>query len=222
MTTVPVAALGAADVAQIASALFTAVAAGAAWWTVRHAGTQSATAREALDVQTQPLLTDVPRGQQRRPTWFDESGEPGSWEDAGDISVGLSGPEPVASVGVPLRNVGTGTARIRDVIFTVGGAQAPGRASNPVVPSGETTRAILAVADGDPAYGSAEEIAGAYEDFSVTVSYADVSGRLRGVVKLDVRNGQYPWVVGRSWTEITSAELARRGRRSGEATQHMG
>src|SRR4051795_12657059 len=114
------------------SAVFTAIAAGAAWWTVRYASAQSETAREAFLAETQPLLTDVPRGRERRPTWWDESGQPGGWEDLGEISVGsMGGPDLIASVSVPVRSVGNGAARIQQVTFSVRGLEAPGDVSNP-------------------------------------------------------------------------------------------
>lgn len=52
----------ATDIAELASAVFTAVTAATALVTVRNARSENRIARDALEAQTQPLLTDLPRG----------------------------------------------------------------------------------------------------------------------------------------------------------------
>ena len=125
------------DAAQTASAVFTALTALAALLTVHHAQHEMRIARDALEAETQPLLTDVPRG-----VFFDER----EWHeingtttlkrfDRSEIGVGAHGPEPVASVRVPIRNVGNGPARVTRVAFVgVDGTTAHGQIENPVLP----------------------------------------------------------------------------------------
>lgn len=145
---------------------------------------QNETARDALEAQTQPLLTEVPRGRSRSPTWYDdETGKPRHWRDDAEIMVGAGGgPEVYATAYVPVWNVGNGAARIQEVTFRTSGEEAHGRAENPILPPGEVTRVLIAAAEDDAGFRVAASIGMEYENFSVQVSYADASGRPRGTL----------------------------------------
>jgi hypothetical protein len=110
-----------ADVAQVASTGFAAVSAVAALFTVRHVRSESRVARDAFEAETQPLLTDVPRGVMKEEIdWHEVSGEMSRrLVDRSEISVGTMGPEPIAFASVPVRNVGNGCARIGAVTFVL-------------------------------------------------------------------------------------------------------
>ena len=208
--------LTAADVAQIAGAAFTALAAGAAWLTVRHADSQNKTARETLDAQTQPLLADLPWGVFRErdesiPANMRMRGD--EWRDEAEISVGVysssrNHDRPSYGASVAIRNVGNGTARVRQVHFIprpfVIGEDADAieaSASNPVIPPREFTRVGFMIEEDDERAALAESISAAYSDFDVRISYDDASGRPRGELRLQVANGQHPRVVNREWSD---------------------
>jgi hypothetical protein len=194
--------MDAADVAQIASAAFTALAALAALLTVRQARHETRIAREALEAETQPLITDVPRGLfTEEIEWHNSDGATSmKRRDRSELSVGTSGPEPISSVSVPVRNVGNGPARMGDVTFvSSGGEPARGSVANPVLPPGELTHVGLAAGPDDAGVAVAESIAMAYEDFGVVIAYADASGHPREAVRLQITNGQHPRVTDRRW-----------------------
>lgn len=204
----------ASDAFQAASTGLAAITALAALFTVRHARSESRLARDAFEAQTQPLLTDVPRGLFREEIdWHEASGEmTRRIVDRAEISVGTSGPEPIAHASIPVRNVGNGCARINAVEFMLAdGSVASGQVSNPVLPSGELTFASLACGPGDQGLDVAESIGLEYQDFSVVIDYADASGRPRGATRLDIANGQYPHIVGRRW-EASIGELRQQTR----------
>jgi hypothetical protein len=190
------------DVAQIASAVLAAIATLAALATVRHLGAERRIARDAFEAETQPLLTDVPRGLVHEEIdWHEASGELSRrLVDQAEVTVGTSGPEPIAHASVPVRNVGNGCARIRTVVFVLAdGSEAAGRVINPVLPRGELTRASLSCGPGDDGLGVAEAIGMEYQDFAVIISYADASDRPREAARFEVANGQYPHVAARRW-----------------------
>jgi hypothetical protein len=205
--------MGAADAAQVASAAFTALAALAALLTVRQGRHETRIAREALEVETQPLITDVPRGvyiEERE--WHNLDGSISMRRhDRSEVSVGVYNsdrgqePEPVCLISVPVRNVGNGPARIEQVTFVSSGQSAPGWVENPVLPSGEMTRVGLEALPNDPNVGVAEDMAMALEDFVVIVAYADAGGRPREAMSLSVTNGQHPHVSGRRWAASAEA-----------------
>jgi hypothetical protein len=191
-----------ADVAQIAGAGFTAITAVAALATVRHVRSESLIAEDAFEAQTQPLVTDVPRGLLHQEIdWQEASGRMGRrLIDKSEIIVGASGPEPISHASVPVRNVGNGCARITSVTFVLDdGAKAAGEVNNPVLPPGEYTHAILACGPQDAGVEVAESIGLTYRDFGVILGYADASGRPREAARLDVSNGRYPSVIARRW-----------------------
>jgi hypothetical protein len=177
-----------ADLAQIASAVFAAAAAAAAWIAVRHAERQAQTADAALEAQTQPLLTDIPS---RDPA--------GQREENPSAEIRVGSNDDIAWASVPVRNVGNGTALVQTVVFVADGAEADGAASNEVVPKGELARLrlILHRKAGSPSLAMAE---GWHADrqFSVLVGYADASGRPRGALRLDVQNRN---VSDRRWAD---------------------
>lgn len=160
-----------------------------------------------MDADTQPLVTDVPRG------LFVEEVE---WHNVDDsvslkrqdrsaVSVGTAGPEPVSGATVPVRNVGNGPARISDVSFvTRDGDAATGWVANPALPPGEMTTVGLWAAADDPGVAVAASIGEAYEDFAVVVAYADAAGHPREAVRLDIANGQHPHITGRHWAQRPS------------------
>jgi hypothetical protein len=126
--------------------------------------------------------------------------------------VGASGPEPIAGASVPVRNVGNGCARILDVTFVLpDGSKTRGSVSNPVLPPNEWTRVQLGRAPEEDGIAVAEEIGMAYSDFAVIVRYADASARPREIVRLDVANGQHPYVRDRSWDPLSAGDLAAGG-----------
>lgn len=191
-----------ANGAQVASTAFAAASAFAALTTVWLARSQSRIARESLEAQTQPLLTDAPRGLfLEEIDWHEASGEITSrMKDKATISVGGAGPEPVAFASVPVRNVGNGCARIGAVAFVLAdGMKAAGRIDNPVLPAGELAHARLDAGPEDDGALVAESIGMEYQDFAVLLEYADAGSRARGAVRLDVANGQYPHVTARRW-----------------------
>lgn len=192
--------MNAGSVAQVASAGFTAVTATGALLAIRQARQQTLTAREALETQTQPLLTDVPRGPLREPRGLDVgSGQPASLKDAGEIDIGTSGPEPLCSASVPIRNVGNGTARIDAITFMTHDGDAPGSVDSAVIPPAEISRVSLHCLPGDAGSLAAEAIAIELGDFSILIVYGDARGRHRGSLRLDIANGQYPHVRDRTW-----------------------
>lgn len=194
--------MDAGSTAQIASAVFTAVTATAALLAIRQAKQQTLTAREALETQTQPLLTDVSRGRLHEPRGLDvRPGEPASLKDASEIQIGTSGPEPLCSASVPIRNVGNGTARIDAIMFKAYDGQAPGSVNSPVIPPGEISRVHLHCLPKDKGSLAAESIAIELRDFAIHIDYSDASGRHRGSLRLDIANGQYPYVQDRAWRD---------------------
>src|ERR1700693_176182 len=205
--------MDAGSTAQLASAVFTAVTPTGARLAIRQARQQTLTAREALETQTQPLLTDVPRGRLQEPRGLDaRPGQPTSLKDAGEIDVGTSGPEPLCSASVPIRNVGNGTARIAAITFTTHDGDAPGSVDSPVIPPAEISRVHLHCLPKDAGSLAAESIAIELRDFSILIDYGDASGRHRGSLRLDIANGQYPYVRDRAWG-WDRAELAKRHQR---------
>lgn len=196
-----------ANIAQTAGAAFTALAALAALLTVRQGRHETRIARAALEAETQPLLTDVPRGIFTEETeWREADGTTTTKRfDRSELSVGASGPELVASVSVPVRNVGNGPARLGDiVIIAADGATAPGWVAHPVLPPGEMTHVGFSAEPDDPDWGVAESVAMAYEDFDLVVAYADASGHPREAVRFHIKNGQHPHVAGRRWAKRAS------------------
>jgi hypothetical protein len=188
---------------------FAAISACAALGAVWLSRSQSRIAREAFEADTQPLLTDAPRGLfLEEIDWHEVSGETTRrMKDKAKIGVGAAGSEPIAFASVPVRNVGNGCARIGAVTFLLDdGSQAAGRVDNPVLPSGELTYARLDAGPEDNGVAVAESIGMAYDDFAILLDYADAGNRARGAVRLDVTNGQYPHVVKRRWGAST-AEL---------------
>lgn len=199
-------------IAEVASAAFTAATATAALLAIRQAKQQTRTAREALEAQTLPLLTDVPLGRLQVPRSLDpSSGHPSALRDAGEINIGTSGPEPLCSASVPVRNVGNGTARIEAITFKTYDGEAPGSIGSPVIPPAEISRVSLHCVPHDEGSVAAESIAIELADFSVVIDYSDASGRPRGSLRLDIANGQYPHVRDRKWSN-DPAELASRSR----------
>jgi hypothetical protein len=197
----------AGEIAQISSAVFTALAALAALLTVRHARQERQIARDALEAETQPLIADVPRGLfTEEVEWHEVDGSISmKRRDRSELSVGTFGPEPVSSVRLPVRNVGNGPARIRGVAFlSPGSGLANGWVVNPVLPPGELTHVGLSAGPNDAGVTVAESIAMAYEDFAVVIAYADASGLPREAVRLEVANGQHPHVTDRRWADTAS------------------
>ncbi len=191
-----------AEAAQVASAGFTALTALAALLTVRHIRSESRIARDAFEAETQPLLTDVPRGVMKEEIdWHEASGKMSRrLVDRSEINVGTMGPEPIAFVSVPVRNVGNGCARIGVVTFVLADrSEADGTVHNPVLPPGELTQASLARTPGDPDAAMAESIGMEYQDFAIIIDYADASSRPRGAARFDVANGQHPRIKSRRW-----------------------
>jgi hypothetical protein len=204
------------DIAELAGTAFTAVTAATALVTVRSARSENRIARDALEAQTQPLLTDLPHGLiHEEIDWHEVSGEmTRRLVDRAEISVGTSGPEPLSGVSVPIRNVGNGCARIFDVRFVLpDGSESSGSVANPVLPPNEGTQVQLYRMPGEDGNAIAEEIGMAYADFAVVVRYADASGRPREAVRLEVANGRHPHVSERSWFTLTP------GRRPAEGWQ---
>jgi hypothetical protein len=194
--------MDAAAVAQIASAVFTALAALAALLTVRLARDEMRVARDSLEAETQPIVTDVPRGLfTEEIEWHNLDGTISmKRQDRAEVSVGTSGPEPISSVSVPVRNVGNGPARVGEVTFvSVRGESASGWVGHPVLPSGELTHVGLSAGPNDPGSSVAESIGMAYEDFAVVIDYADASGNPRETVRLHIANGEHPRVTDRRW-----------------------
>lgn|ERR1039458_8896460 len=201
--------MDAGSTAQVASAVFTAVTATGALLAIRQAKQQTLTAREALETQTQPLLTDVPRGRLQEPRGLDiRPGQPTSLKDAGQIEIGTSGAEPLCSASVPIRNVGNGTARIDAITFKTYDGEAPGSINSPVIPPAEISRVHLHALPKDADSLAAESIAIELRDFSILIDYSDASGRHRGSLRLDIANGQHPYVRDRTWGR-DRAELAK-------------
>lgn len=200
------------DTAQVVSTGFAALSACAALAAVWLSRSQSRVAREAFEADTQPLLTDVPRGVYlKQVDWHEASGEiTQRTEDNAEINVGVFGNargEPIASGTVPVRNVGNGCARIGAVTFLLGDdSHAAGRVENPVLPSGELTYVRLEAGREDEGVRVAESIGMEYQDFAVLLDYADAASRPSGAVRLDVANGQYPHITGRCWADSV-AEL---------------
>ena len=191
-----------AELAQVVSTGFAALTALAALFTVRHVRSESLVARAAFEAQTQPLITDVPRGLIREEVdWHGALGNVSRrMVDRAEISVGTSGPEPIAHASVPVRNVGNGCARIRSVMFVLmDGSEGVGQVSNPVLPPGKLTHASLPCGPGDDGAGVAESIGMEYQDFAVIIDYADASSRPREAARFDIANGQHPHITGRRW-----------------------
>ena len=180
---------------------------------VRVARSQSRVAREALEADTQPLLTDAPRGVfLEQVDWHEASGEiTRRTKDKAEIGVGTfgnTGGEPIAFASVPVRNVGNGCARVGRVTFLLGdGSQATGRVDNPVLPSGELTHARLDAGPEDDGVRVAESVGMDTQDFAIVLDYADVASRPRGAVRLDVANGEYPHITGPTPWGASIAEL---------------
>lgn len=194
--------MNAADVAQLASAAFTAVTASAALITVRQARADRQIALDAYQAETQPLITDLPYGLVREEIdWHEASGKLSKRTiDKAEISVGVAGPEPIAGATVPIRNVGNGAARITSVAFGLAdGSEAFGDVRNPVLPANELTHASFRRGPTDEDVALAESIGMEYQNFSVIISYADASSRPREAVRLDIVNGERPHVSDRRW-----------------------
>ncbi len=200
----------AADIAQIGSAAFTAVTAATALITVRQARADRQIAIDAYDAETQPLITDLPYGLvPEEVDWHEASGQMTKRTvDKAEVSVGTAGPEPLAGATVPIRNVGNGAARITAIAFRLAeGSEAAGQVLNPVLPPDEMTYASFWRDPAEDESGVAEAIGMVYENFDVVISYADASGRAREAVRLDVVNGERPYVADRQWA--TDADALR-------------
>ena len=199
--------MDAANIAQLASAGFTALAALAALLTVRQSRHETRIASDALEAETQPLITDVPRGLfVEESEWRSPDGTTSiRRRDRSAVSVGVynSGgsdePDPVCVVSIPVRNVGNGPARIQRATFVCNGCSALGTVGNPVLPSGEMTLVGLDALPDDPDVGVAEDMAMMLENFEVVVEYADAGGRPREAVSLTVSSGEHPHVSDRRW-----------------------
>jgi hypothetical protein len=180
------------DVAQVGGAVAAAAAAIAALLTVRHAEAQNKTARDALEAATLPVITSVPRGMYRERF----RGPKDDWHDLSEVSVGTPSDRlgVYFAASVPIRNVGSGLARLDRVEFSVDGARIDATPSNVVLPSGELTRVGFSRTEDDPDIRAAEAIAIEYQDFVVTIAYSDASGRPRGTTRLGVQNGEFPFV----------------------------
>jgi hypothetical protein len=155
---------------------------------------QNKTARDALEASTLPFVTSVPRGLYR-----EERGDGPAdrkWSDLSRVSVSTpsDGNRSLFAASVPIRNVGSGLARTDGVQFHVGGETIGATPWNVVLPSGELTRVGFTVDEDHPDIRAAEAIAIEYEDFSVTIAYSDASGRPRGTARLEVSNGEHPFV----------------------------
>jgi hypothetical protein len=199
--------MGVAEITEVASAVLTALTACAALYALRQARADRQVAIDAYNAQTQPLLTDLAAGIVREQIpWHEVSGEiVQRVVDRAEISVGAAGPEPIAGATVPIRNVGNGAARVTAVTFLLAdGTTASGDIRNPVVPSGEFTVVSL-WREVDEAGGQlAERVGLEYADFSVLIAYSDASGRPREALRLDISNGQTPYVRARGWAETTA------------------
>ena len=113
---------------------------------------QSQTARAGLAAQTRPFLSSVPFDYREEPHFW-QGGNPVAFRDAGAIQFSIrvdrdeGGHETdgkTASIAVPFRNIGPSMAIVRTVAFYFGPHEAvSGYASNPVVPSDETSKARL-------------------------------------------------------------------------------
>jgi hypothetical protein len=105
------------------------------------------------------------------------------------LTVGSVAPQVLTSRSAHVRNMGNGTAVVSRAAFVAeDGALYRGAAPDPAVPVGETTLIRLATDES----GAAAVLDGA-SSFAVVVEYADVDGRRRGAVRLDVRY----WVAAR-------------------------
>jgi hypothetical protein len=162
---------------------------------------QAATAQAALETQTAPFLTNVPPGLDQEPYVWGGSGDPVMFRDAATVEAAtVSGQHrPEAHISVPFRNVGAGVATLTNVIFLFGGGTPlVGQTVNPVLPSGERTRARFDV-DPDSSSGWDEVVGGVSAGtFSVIVEHADSSGRVRGAVRLDAHraaSGNEKWFI---------------------------
>jgi hypothetical protein len=95
------------------------------------------------------------------------------------FTVGSTNPSVLNAHSAHVRNAGSGTAIVLGSVFIApDGTDHPAAAVDPAVPPGESTAVVI---PGDLGGRFA-----AAENFSVAVSFADVSGRNRGAVRLDV------------------------------------
>jgi hypothetical protein len=192
------------NTAQIVGAFFTAVAAIAAFRTARQAKEEAEIARETFDVETQPIVMDVPRGlYSHEIDWHNADGTMTTKQvDRSEISVGASGSEPVSHVSVPIRNAGNGLARIGEASFLDSeGRSAVGWTEHPLLRPGEMTQVGLAAEASEIGGLVAASIGLEYGDFTVLVPFADARNRERGTLRLEVANGERPYVTTRQWEE---------------------
>lgn len=174
---------------------------------MRQARHETQIARDALEAETQPIFTDVPRGLfTEEIDWHNADGTMTTKRvDRSELSVGTSGPEPISGVSVPVRNAGRGPAWLGEVTFTdSGGRTAAGWVTHPFLPPGEMTRVGLSAGPNDADVAVAESIAMGYDDFAVVIAYADARNRARGTVRLKVVNGENPRVIDRDWDAHSS------------------
>lgn len=177
---------------------------------LRVAREQADIAARSLAVQTQPFLSNVPLFLQQEPVSWYGGGEVASYRDAAEVMFRIDSridnagkllsDTKEATLSVPFRNIGAGAAVVRTVTFIFAdGADIPGYAANPVVPSGEVAKARITVTQDAANWATIEETKDSDGNFSVVIGYADVAGADRGAVRLDVYshldNIHGPWYV---------------------------
>jgi hypothetical protein len=92
------------------------------------------------------------------------------------------------AVAAHVRNAGIGTAVITSAKFIFGDdVIVAGGAKDPAIPPSEGTSVTAQIEEGTPQFEQASARATETQDFSLAAEYADVSGRRRGAVRLDIK-----------------------------------
>jgi hypothetical protein len=158
---------------------------------------QATAAERAIQGQHTPLLIDVPYGTEREPTRFDHLGQPMSFRDASEVIVRLAAETASLQIGVPLRNVGTGLARVTSLSLEPGfGVQWNSTIPKPNVPAGERARFALSVHPDQAGYELMRALVERRDGFAVSVTYTDAAGAQATITSATLyADGETRWRV---------------------------
>jgi hypothetical protein len=166
-------------IGTFATALATALLALVTLYLGGLAREQARIAKQGLETQTQPFFT------------------------VGDISEfeayvtrGLPDRGELLSLSANVRNAGIATGVVMKVLFLFEeDVVVAGGAIDPAVPPGGTTNVTGQEPESWSGFDTARNRVEKTEDYSVAVEYADVTGRNRGAVRLDVKRYGRNWAV---------------------------
>ena len=126
--------------------------------------------RLALQANFRPLIVGVPLGERASPMDTRNGGIMFTAFSNVDLTDGR------VSIELPIRNIGSGPARLLTVTFEAHAAQEPGVFREQVIASGEASSAILVKPDRSSHYIEFRSAAIGHSDFTARVTYSDLAG----------------------------------------------